>query len=60
MKDVYKVSIPSQISTLVGRQNVRKEIEEAVKTLFEEWAHPDLVRKIRVVKPRLEKSVVDN
>jgi len=51
-KDLYTVEIPTILTSMVGKQNIREQIESGVKDLFEVWAHPKLVDKIKVTKPR--------
>ncbi len=48
----YTVKIPDTITNLVGPQIVRAAIEGAIREVFDEWAKPELVKRIRVVKPR--------
>ncbi len=48
----YTVKIPDTLTNLVGPQIVRAEIEDALREVFDEWAKPELVKRIRVVKPR--------
>jgi hypothetical protein len=48
----YTVEIPDILVKLVGPQNIRTEIEESVREYFEEWARPELIKKIKVIKPR--------
>lgn len=55
-KEFYVVTIPDVLATLVGKGNVRDRLEEAVKAIFSNWAHPDLVDKIRVTKPRIKRK----
>ena len=51
-KELYSITIPTVLADLAGKQNIREQIEEATKALFNEWAHPSLVEKIQVTKPR--------
>jgi len=51
-KELYSVTIPTVLANLAGKQNIREQIEDATKALFIEWAHPSLVNKIQVTKPR--------
>ena len=61
MKDLYTIEIPNILTRLVGPQNIREQIENATKALFLEWAHPTLVEKIQVRKPRINKQgIVDD
>ncbi len=55
-KDLYTVQIPAILTALVGKQNIREEIEERTKAFFENWAHPNLVDKIKVTKPRFKED----
>ncbi len=48
----YTVKIPDTITTLVGPQIVRVAIEDAIREVFDEWAKPELVKRIKVTKPR--------
>jgi len=52
MSTGYLVQIPEVLTKLLGPQNIRTEIEEGVKLIFQDWANPELVKKIRVTKPR--------
>ncbi len=52
MSTDYIVKIPEVLTKLLGPQNIRTEIEEGVKLIFEEWANPALVSRIKVTKPR--------
>lgn len=61
-KELYSIKIPTVLANLAGKQNIREQIEDATKALFNEWAHPDLVKKIQVTKPRTkvnDKKVAD-
>ena len=51
-KELYSVTIPTVLANLAGKQNIREQIEDATRTLFIKWAHPNLVDKIQVTKPR--------
>lgn len=55
-KELYSVTIPTVLAELAGTQNIREQIEDATRTLFRGWAHPDLVEKIKVTKPRGKKE----
>ncbi len=55
-KDLYTVQIPNILTSMIGKQNIREQIESGVKTLFEKWAHPELVDKIKVTKPRVKED----
>lgn len=59
-KDLYIVTIPATLTKLFGKQNVREEIERVTKWIFQAWAHPDLVEKIQVTKPRVKKTEESN
>jgi len=52
MSTSYTVQIPEILVKLIGPQNIRTEIEGGVKTMFEDWANPELISKIKVTKPR--------
>ena len=56
MSNKYTVQIPEILTKLLGPQNIRKEIEEGVKLMFEDWAKPELIKKIKVIKLRGEKD----
>ncbi len=51
-KELYSVTIPTVLANLAGKQNIREQIEDATRGLFVEWAHPSLVEKVQVTKPR--------
>ncbi len=53
-KTLYTVKIPTILAELVGTQNIREGIEEATREIFSEWAHPDILKRIQVTKPRLK------
>jgi hypothetical protein len=55
-KELYSVTIPTVLANLAGRQNIREQIEDATRGLFDEWAHPSLVKKIQVTKPRTKSN----
>ncbi len=52
MSTNYTVQIPEILVKLIGPQNIRTEIEGGVKLMFEDWAKPELINKIKVTKPR--------
>jgi len=56
MKDLYIVEIPTVLTELTGRGNVRSQLEEAAKSIFIDWAKKSLVEKIQVTKPRVKKN----
>ena len=51
-KSTYVVTIPEVLTNLSGAQNVRGALELAARIIFKDWAHPGLVEKIQVTKPR--------
>ena len=51
-KELYSITIPTVLANLAGKQNIREQIEDATRALFIKWAHPSLVDKIQVTKPR--------
>lgn len=59
-KDIYAITIPSVLTELFGKGNVRTVIEEEVRATFKDWAHPELVAKIQVTKPRTKKNGEEN
>lgn len=55
-KELYSVTIPTVLADLTGKQTLRKQIEDATRKLFNEWAHPSLVEKIQVTKSRTKSN----
>ena len=51
-KITYIVTIPDVLTKLAGTQNIRGALELAAQVIFKDWAHPSLVEKIQVTKPR--------
>lgn len=51
-KDLYTVEIPSLLTNLIGKGNMRDRLKEATQAVFADWAKPELVEKIKVTKPR--------
>lgn len=58
-KDLYLVEIPAILTSMVGKQNIRENIEEATQAIFAVWANPTLVGKIKVTKPRAKREKGD-
>jgi len=52
----YTVDIPDVLSQAVGPAKVKAILFEALDSLFEGWAHPALVEKIKITKTRNEKE----
>ncbi|KKM80224.1 hypothetical protein LCGC14_1342070 [marine sediment metagenome] len=51
-KITYIITIPEVLTKLAGAQNIRGALELAAQIIFKDWAHPNLVEKIQVTKPR--------
>lgn len=49
----YNVEVPAVLTDLIGTQNVREEIEKAVVNIFESFAKPELLGRVKVTKPRV-------
>ncbi|KKL89494.1 hypothetical protein LCGC14_1914120 [marine sediment metagenome] len=59
-KELYTITVPAILADLVGRQNLRENIEKATKEIFSDWASPELIKRIKVTKPRNKREGGDN